>query len=341
MSRLFQKLKLKNLTLKNRIVMPPICQYSAHEGFANDWHFVHYGSRSIGQTALLIQEATAVALNGRITDRDLGIWHDEQILKLAQITDFAHKHGALFGIQLAHAGRKATVKGSVAPSALRFDETYQIPKELSRDEIKIIVDEFRDAAIRSIKSNYDVLEIHAAHGYLIHEFLSPLTNRRTDEYGGSFENRIRFLIEIVEAINRVITDRVSLWVRISATDWAETGGWDLEQSVELMQRLKNLNVEVADVSTGGLIPEVKIPIAPNYQVPFAKKIKQETGIITGAVGLITNAVQAEEILQNNEADFVLVGRELLRNPYFPMEAANILREDIAWAEQYNPAKFKN
>ena len=321
--------------------MPPMCQYSAHDGFANDWHLVHYGTRAVGQAALLIQEATAVAPNGRITDGDLGIWHDDYILNLAKITDFIHRHGALAGIQLAHAGRKSEVKGSVAPSALQFDETYQTPKELTRDEIKTIVNAFKEAAKRAAEANYDVFEIHAAHGYLIHEFLSPLTNLRTDEYGGSFENRIRLLIEIVEAINSVKPDKISLWVRISATDWAETGGWDLNQSVELFQKLKNLNVEVADVSSGGLIPNVKIPIVPNYQVPFAKKIKQETGIITGTVGLITNAVQAEEILQSNEADFVLVGRELLRNPYFPMEAAHILREDIPWAEQYNRAKFSN
>jgi len=351
MSKLFQELKMKDLVLKNRIAVPPMCQYAAQEdGTATDWHLVHYGSFAIGQAAVIIQEATAVTAQGRITPRDLGLWSDAHIAPLKRIADFIHQQNCLFGVQLAHAGRKASSKvewekdilhpwQAVAPSAIAFDEYSQTPKELTKAEIKTIVNDFKNAAKRAIDAGYDILELHAAHGYLIHEFLSPLSNSRTDEYGGNFENRIRFLIEIVEAINPLLTNKVSLWVRISATDWAEQGGWDIEQSVALVKKLKQLKVDVVDASTGGLIPHAKIPFKPNYQVPFAKRIKQETGIITGAVGLITTGEQAEEILNNGEADIISIGREILRDPHFPMTAARALHEDIAWAKEYKRAKI--
>jgi 2,4-dienoyl-CoA reductase-like NADH-dependent reductase (Old Yellow Enzyme family) len=350
MSNLFQELKIKDLTLKNRIAVPPMCQYSAQEdGVATDWHLAHYGSFAVGQSAVVIQEATAVTAQGRITRLDLGLWSDAHIAPLKRVVDFVHEQNCLFGVQLAHAGRKASSKVEweneilhpwqvVAPSAIAFDEHSQTPKELTKDEIKTLVNDFKSAAKRAIDAGYDILELHAAHGYLIHEFLSPLSNHRTDEYGGSFENRIRFLVEIVEAINPLLTSKISLWVRISATDWAEQGGWDLEQSVELVKKLKRLNVDVVDASTGGLIPHVKIPFKPNYQVPFAKKIKQETGMITGAVGLITTCAQAEEILYSGDADLISIGREMLRDPHFPMRAAYELRENIDWAKQYRRAK---
>lgn len=351
MSKLFQELKIKNLVLKNRIAVPPMCQYSAQEdGVATDWHLAHYGSIAAGQSAVIIQEATAVTAQGRITPRDLGLWSDAHVAPLRRIADFVHQQNCLFGVQLAHAGRKASSKVEwekeilnpwqvVAPSAIAFDEHSQTPKELTIEEIKALVNDFKNAAKRAIDAGYDILELHAAHGYLIHEFLSPLSNHRSDAYGGSFENRIRFLVEIVEAVNPLLTDKVSLWVRISATDWAEQGGWNLEQSVELAKKLKELKVDVVDASSGGLIPNAKIPFKPNYQVPFAKKIKQETGVITGAVGLITTGTQAEEVLYNGNADIVSIGREILRDPHFPMRAAYELHENIAWAKQYSRAKL--
>ena len=355
MSKLFTPLQLGNIILKNRVVMSPMCQYSAHDGFANNWHLVHYGARAVGGVGAIIQEATAVSPQGRITYKDLGIWKDEHIIELSKIVHFIHKNNCLAGIQLAHAGRKASTPipwnptekleegyskwAIVSPSPIPFNINYQIPRELSVDEIYIIINDFKEGAERAVKAGYDIIEIHAAHGYLIHEFLSPLSNQRKDDYGGNFQNRIRFLLRIIESIKKIIPKKVSLWVRISATDWEEDG-WSVDESTELAEIIKKLGVDVMDVSSGGLIPYAKIPNKPNYQVPFANKIKNNSGIITGTVGLITNAIQAEEILENREADLIFVGRELLRNPYFVMEAANILENNIDWPTQYELSKFR-
>lgn len=355
MSKLFKPLPLEGNTLKNRIIMSPMCQYSAHDGFANNWHLIHYGTRAVGGVAAIIQEASAVSPQGRITYKDLGIWKDEHILKLSEIVQSIHDNNCLAGIQLAHAGRKASTPipwlhnekldegykkwPIVAPSPVPFDGNSQKPRELSIDEINIIINDFKEGAERALKAGYDIIEIHAAHGYLIHEFLSPLSNVRKDDYGGNFQNRIRFLVRIIEAIKQILPKRISLWVRISATDWIE-GGWSVDESVELAEIIKNLGVEVLDVSSGGLTPHAKIPNKPNYQVPFANKIKNNSAIITGTVGLITQAVQAEEILENNEADLIFLGRELLRNPYFALEAAHILEKDTLWPLPYERAKFR-
>lgn len=355
MSILLSPLQIGKLELKNRIVVSPMCQYSSEDGFATDWHLVHLGSRAVGGAALVIQEASAVTPGGRISPEDLGIWKDEHIEKLTQIVSFIHGQGSLAGIQLAHAGRKASVhrpwegnkqipaaKGgwqTLAPSSIPFRNEDDVPLELDQDAIQQLVQDFAAAANRAIQAGYDVIEIHAAHGYLVHEFLSPLTNRRTDEYGGSFENRTRFLLEITDAVLAKLTDNQLLFVRISATDWAE-GGWDAEQSVALVKILKEKNVDVVDVSSGGNIGNVKIPVGPGYQVGFAAQIKQQTGIITGAVGLITDAQQSETILQNGEADLIFMARELLRDPYFPLHAALELDGDAEFPVQYDRAKIK-
>lgn len=353
MSKLFKELTIRNLVLKNRIIMSPMCQYSSIDGFANDWHLIHYTSRAIGGVAAVIQEATAVCPEGRISYGDLGIWKDEHIAKLQEITDLISKYGAIPGIQLAHAGRKASCelgwnrgeqiqKGenswqTVSASAIPFYENDLPPVELSKVQINKVVSDFIDATKRSIDAGYKIIEMHAAHGYLIHQFLSPLTNKRTDEYGGSFENRVRLLVEIVNAIQPMIGNNCSLWVRISATDWVDNG-WNPEESSKLSTLLKGIGVDVIDVSSGGNLPHVKIPVEKNYQVPFAEKIKKEAGIITGAVGLIEGATQAEEILNKSQADLIFLGRELLRNPYFALQAAKELEEDIQWPLQYGRAK---
>lgn len=353
MSKLFKELTIRNLVLKNRIIMSPMCQYSSIDGFANDWHLIHYTSRAIGGVAAVIQEATAVCPEGRISYGDLGIWKDEHIAKLQEITDLISKYGAIPGIQLAHAGRKASCelgwnrgeqiqKGenswqTVSASAIPFYENDLPPVELSKVQINKVVSDFIDATKRSIDAGYKIIEIHAAHGYLIHQFLSPLTNNRTDEYGGSFENRVRLLVEIVNAIQPMIGNNCSLWVRISATDWVDNG-WNPDESSKLSTLLKGIGVDVIDVSSGGNLPHVKIPVGKNYQVPFAEKIKKETGIITGAVGLIEGATQAEEILNKSQADLIFLGRELLRNPYFALQAAKELDEEIQWPLQYGRAK---
>ena len=353
MSKLFKELTIRNLVLKNRIIMSPMCQYSSIDGFANDWHLIHYTSRAIGGVAAVIQEATAVCPEGRISYGDLGIWKDEHIAKLQEITDLISKYGAIPGIQLAHAGRKASCelgwnrgeqiqKGenswqTVSASAIPFYENDLPPVELSKVQINKVVSDFIDATKRSIEAGYKIIEIHAAHGYLIHQFLSPLTNNRTDEYGGSFENRVRLLVEIVNAIQPMIGNNCSLWVRISATDWVDNG-WNPDESSKLSTLLKGIGVHVIDVSSGGNLPHVKIPVEKSYQVPFAEKIKKEAGIITGAVGLIEGATQAEEILNKSQADLIFLGRELLRNPYFALQAAKELDEDIQWPLQYGRAK---
>lgn len=353
MSKLFSNLSIRNLTLKNRIIMSPMCQYSAHDGFATDWHFVHYASRAIGGVAAVIQEATAVCPEGRISYGDLGIWKDEHISKLKEIVTAIEGNGSILGIQLAHAGRKASCelgwKGgeqikegenswqTVAPSPISFYETDNTPAELTEVEIEKIIYDFALAAQRSIIAGYKIIEIHAAHGYLIHQFLSPLTNKRKDQYGGTFENRIRLLIKIVDAVRSLLDEDHSLWVRISATDWVENG-WNPEESTQLASLLKDKGVDLIDVSSGGNLPHVKIPVGKNYQVPFAKEIKSRTGILTGAVGLITESNQAEEILQKEEADLIFIGRELLRDPYFALHAAKSLGDDLKWPLQYERAK---
>lgn len=355
MSILFSELKIKELTLKNRMVISPMCQYSAENGYANNWHLVHLGSRAVGGAGLVMQEATAVLPEGRISYADLGLWEDGQIEKLREITDFVHAQDTAIGIQLAHAGRKAscdkpwTGAGKqiqsgenswrpVAPSALPFHESDVSPYELKVSDIQEVVMAFNQAAARAVLAGYDVLEIHAAHGYLIHQFMSPLSNKRTDLYGGSFENRIRLLIDVVEAVQAVWPEERPLFVRISATDWAE-GGWNLDQSIQLAAVLKDRGVDLIDTSTGGLVPYAVIPAAPNYQVPFAKEIRKAIQIKTGAVGMITNAKQAEETLEGEKADLIFIGRETLRDPYFALHAAKILGDNVAWPAQYERAKL--
>ena len=353
MSVLFSPLNIKSVTLKNRIVVSPMCQYSCVDGFANDWHLVHLGSRAVGGAGLIIQEATAVNPAGRITFGDLGIWKDEHIEKLQQVVAFIHQQGAVAGIQLAHAGRKASCdlpwKGgaqikagdnhwtTVAPSAIPFYEADLAPHALSNEEIGTVINDFKQAAARALKAGYKVVEIHAAHGYLINEFLSPLSNHRTDAYGGSFEHRIKFLLEIITAVQTVWPADLPLFVRISASDWME-GGWTIADSVQLAMILQKKGIDLIDCSSGGLVPTAQIPAGPNYQVPFAEAIKKQTGMRTGAVGIITNAQQAETILQEQQADLIIMAREMLRDPYFPLHAAKELHDEIEWPKQYIRAK---
>jgi 2,4-dienoyl-CoA reductase-like NADH-dependent reductase (Old Yellow Enzyme family) len=354
MSKLFSILRIKEIEFKNRLVVSPMCQYSAVDGFANDWHLVHLGSRAIGGAALIIQEATAVSAEGRITPADIGIYRLEHVEKLHRITDFIHQQGAVAGIQLAHAGRKAGCavpwNGSkqlkeneggwrtVSASALAFNPEDDAPQALNKSGISKVIADFQTAAIRSLQAGYRVLEIHAAHGYLIHQFLSPLSNHREDNYGGSFENRIRLLLEVVKAVQTEWPKILPLFVRISATDWVE-GGWNVDEAVQLSAILKNMGVDLIDCSSGGSVPSAKIPFGPGYQVAFAERIKKETGILTGAVGLITGAKQAEDILEKGEADLILMGRESLREPYFALNAAAVLGDEATWPLQYLRGKL--
>jgi 2,4-dienoyl-CoA reductase-like NADH-dependent reductase (Old Yellow Enzyme family) len=353
-SLLFSPLQIKSITLKNRIVVSPMCQYSSVDGFATDWHLVHLGSRAVGGAGLIISEATAVSPEGRISPDDLGIYLDEHIDKLRQITTFIKQQGSVAGIQLAHAGRKASTNAAwkgrgqvpkekggwptLSASPIPFNEADEAPLEMTADDIHQLIADFAKAAQRSLQAGFKVIELHAAHGYLIHQFLSPLSNKRNDNYGGSFENRVRVLLEIIEAVKTVWPSHLPLIVRISATDWAENG-WDSDQSVRLSEILKEKGVDVIDVSTGGLVPHTKIPVGPLYQVPFAAEVKKNVDIITGAVGLITTSQEAERILQNGEADLVFFAREMLRDPYFPLHAARELAEDVVWPAQYERAKL--
>jgi 2,4-dienoyl-CoA reductase-like NADH-dependent reductase (Old Yellow Enzyme family) len=354
-SILFSPLSIKKITLKNRIVISPMCQYSAVDGFANDWHLVHLGSRASGGVGLIIQEATAVSPEARISPSDLGIWKDEHIEKLKTINEFIVSQNAIPGIQLAHAGRKASVSvpwegnkkldfaqggwQTVSSSAIPYHEGEPfLPTALDRSGIQKVVADFKAATKRALEAGFQVVEIHGAHGYLLHQFLSPLTNDRTDEYGGSFENRIRFTLEIVEAVQSEWPSDLPLFVRISATDWAE-GGWNPEESVQLSKILKDKRVDLIDVSSGGLVSHQKIPVESGYQVPFAEKIKKEANILTGAVGLITEAKQAEEILNKGQADLILFARESLRNPNLPLDFAKELNDEIQWPKQYERAKL--
>jgi 2,4-dienoyl-CoA reductase-like NADH-dependent reductase (Old Yellow Enzyme family) len=356
-AKLYEPLTLRGVTLRNRIALSPMCTYSSSpDGLATEWHATHYASRAVGGAGLIVTEAAAIFPEGRITNQDLGIWDDAQIEPLRRINRQIRAAGSVPGIQLAHAGRKASVqppeKGEhslspleggwpvVAPSAIPFDEGWQLPQELTAFQIPRLLQGFRDAARRALEAGFEVLELHAAHGYLLHQFLSPLTNRRTDVYGGSFENRIRLTLEAVAAIREVWPERLPLFVRISATEWAE-GGWELEQSVELAKKLAPLGVDLVDVSTGGQLPRVHVPVAPGYQVPFASAIRQRAGIATGAVGLITDAAQAEGILQAGDADLVLFGRLLLRDPYWPLRAAATLQQKIDWPVQYRRGAIAN
>jgi 2,4-dienoyl-CoA reductase-like NADH-dependent reductase (Old Yellow Enzyme family) len=348
MSGLFSPLKIRNVTLRNRIAMSPMCQYSATEGFASDWHMTHLGTRAVGGTGLIIAEAAAVVPEGRITPGDIGLWSDDHISGLSRIVTFIHDNGSVAGIQLAHAGRKAGCAipkngglqldekqggwQTVAPSAIPFLPGDRAPLALDGEGLKNIVASFKAAAIRANAAGFLVAEIHAAHGYLLQEFLSPLSNRRTDGYGGSFRNRIRLLVEVVDAVRSVWPDGNPLFVRISSTEWTE-GGWTPEESVMLGEILKDHGVDLVDCSSGGNVHDARIPLAPGYQVPFAEAVRK-TGILTGAVGLITSAGQAEAILNEGKADLILLGRELLRNPYFPLQAATELGEDISWPHQY-------
>ncbi len=322
-ARLFSPLPIRGVTLPNRIVVSPMCQYSCDDGFASDWHLVHLGSRAVGGAGLIFTEAAAVEGRGRISPQDLGIWKDEHIEPLARIVRFVKQQGSRIGIQLAHAGRKGSTaapgrgKGAVAsgaggwvpvaPSAIAFDSAFPMPAELSIAEIHGITKAFQDAAKRALQAGFDVIELHGAHGYLINEFMSPLSNKRMDEYGGSFENRIRFAREVIEGLREVLPDSVPLLLRISAIDWAE-GGWTIADSVALARVVKPLGVDLIDCSSGGLVHDAVISTGPGYQVPFAERIRKETGILTGAVGMITEPKQAEEILRQGSADFVFLAR---------------------------------
>jgi 2,4-dienoyl-CoA reductase-like NADH-dependent reductase (Old Yellow Enzyme family) len=349
MPHLFEPLPLRALTFANRILVSPMCQYSSVDGFSNDWHFVHLGSRAVGGPALVFTEASAVTPDGRISPRDLGVYRDDHVNGLARIADFIHTQGTLAGMQLAHAGRKGSTAPPsdggravplsaggwepVGPTHEPFAAGYSVPRPLSVDDIAGIVEAFRQAAARARTAGFDVIEVHAAHGYLIHEFLSPLVNTRTDEYGGSYDNRARLCLEVVRAVRSVWPERLPLFVRLSCTDWKQ-GGWDVEQSVELARRLRALGVDLIDCSSGGAVPDAVIPVAPGYQVGFAERIRGEAGVATGAVGLITEPGQADGIIRENRADCVLLARELLRDPYWPLRAARELGQVVPWPVQY-------
>jgi 2,4-dienoyl-CoA reductase-like NADH-dependent reductase (Old Yellow Enzyme family) len=350
---LLSPLTIRGVTFRNRIFMAPMCQYSCENGLAHDWHLVHLGSRASGGVSLVIVEATAVTADGRITPGDLGLWTDAHAQPLARIAKFVRSQGAVAGIQLAHAGRKASCelpwKGghslksaaegawqTVAPSAVPFEAGDPAPRALDERGIEEVVAAFEAATHRALDAGFQVIEIHAAHGYLLHEFLSPLSNQRDDEYGGSLENRMRLLLRVAERLRAMVPDDLPLFVRISATDWAD-GGWDIEQSVELCRRLKALGVDLIDVSSGGLVPNAKIPVGKGYQVPFARRIREEAGIRTGAVGLITDPEHANQIITGGDANAVLIARELLREPYWALKAEQALGGEQTWPLQYGYA----
>ena len=351
MTQLFSPLTLRQLTLPNRIAVSPMCQYSAEEGMANDWHLVHLGSRAVGGAGLVIMEATAVSANGRISPEDLGIWTDGHIEPLRRITRFIEAQGSVAGVQLAHAGRKASTwqpwlgkHGSVpvaeggwipvGPSSIAFDPQHAVPTTLNEAGIAAVIEAFVRGTERALAAGFKVAELHAAHGYLLHQFLSPLSNQRQDAYGGSFENRIRLLLEVTRAVRAVWPEELPLLVRLSATDWVEDG-WNSDETVELARRLKGLGVDLIDVSSGGTAANAEIPVGPGYQTQFAERVRREANIATGTVGMITEAVQAEHVLRTGQADLILLARELLRDPYWPLHAAEDLREvSVAWPPQY-------
>ncbi len=350
MAGLFDPLAIREVKFANRVFVSPMCQYSSHDGYANDWHFVHLGSRAVGGAGLVLTEATAVLPEGRISPQDLGIWADEHIEMLSRIVRFIHEQGTMAGMQLAHAGRKASTyrpwegagaiseseggwKKVVAPSAVAFADNYPMPHALTTDGIQEVIAAFVAAARRACQAGFRVLEIHAAHGYLIHEFLSPFSNRREDDYGGSFENRTRLCREIVTGVRSSWPKELPLFLRISATDWIE-GGWDVDESVNLARQLKPIGVDLVDCSSGGNVPHANIPAGPGYQTAFANRIRREAEIMTGAVGMITSPVQAEHIIRTEQADAVIMAREFLRDPYWPLRAARELDQPIAWPVQY-------
>jgi len=350
-SLLFSPIQLAGVSFPNRAFVSPMCQYSSEDGFSNDWHLVHLGSRAVGGSGLVFTEAAAVLPEGRITPQDLGLWKDDHIAGLKRIVEFVHGQGARAGVQLAHAGRKASMarpwakeqryltpseggwQNVKAPSEVPFAENYAPPVALDLAGIQNIVRAFARATERALEAGFDLVELHAAHGYLLHEFISPLSNRRSDQYGGGFENRIRMLVEVVDAVHAVLPAEVPLLVRISATDWA-AGGWDIDQSVALAKVLKQHRVDFIDVSSGGMAATAVMPVGPGYQTPFAERIRREAEIPTGAVGMITAAAQAEHILRTGQADAVLLARELLREPYWPLEAASELGDLTSWPAQY-------
>ena len=348
---LFDPLVIRGVTLPNRIAVSPMCQYSCENGLANDWHLVHLGSRAVGGAGLVMVEATAVTASGRISPQDMGIWTDGHIEPLARIAKFLHSAGSVPAIQLAHAGRKASTarpwdgNGKIsepgggwsdiyAPSALAFSPEYPMPAAISEEGIAAVVTAFGDAARRSFEAGFRIIEIHAAHGYLLHEFLSPLSNLRTDRYGGSFENRTRIVREVVQAVRNHWPDTLPLFIRISATDWVDQGGWDVQQSIELARLLQPLGVDLVDCSSGGNVPYAKIPVGQGYQVPFAEQIRRDAHILTAAVGMITEPAQAEHILRTGQADLIVIAREMLRNPYWPLRAAAELGRTTSWPVQY-------
>ena len=355
MAHLFSPLKIKNIELKNRIAVSPMCEYSSEDGFANNWHLIHLGSRAVGGAGLIITEACAVSAEGRITFADLGIYRDEHIEKLKHITDFIHQNGAIAGVQLAHAGRKAShtepwtggkqipsdqTNGwkTVAPSAIPFKDDEEAPLELDKAGIEKVKADFKAATKRAIAAGFKVIELHGAHGYLMHQFLSPISNKRTDEYGGTFDNRIRLLLEVVETVKEVWPKENLLFIRLSTTEWTE-GGWTADDSVALAKILKDRGVDLIDCSSGGNVVNARIPLKPGYQVEFAEKVKKESGILTGAVGLITTSFQADEIIQEGEADLIFLAREMLRDPHFPLRAAHELGHEVKWPVQYERAKW--
>jgi len=349
MTHLFAPLQLRDVVLNNRIGIPPMCQYSAQDGMAADWHFVHYGSRAVGGAALMILEATAVAPEGRISPGDLGLWDDRQIEPLARIARFAAEQGCVAAVQLAHAGRKgsaglgwqaqrtlAASEGGwtvVAPSALAFGDGYAVPRALDDDGIKGVIAGFQAGARRAREAGFRTVEIHAAHGYLLHQFLSPLSNRRTDAYGGGFENRTRLVREVTAAVRREWPEGLPLLIRLSATDWVE-GGWNLDETIALCRELKGLGVDLVDVSSAGLLPTAPIPAGPGFQTDFAARVRREAGVATAAVGLITSPAQADHIVRSGQADLVLLGREILRHPHWPLAAAQQLGQSAPWPRQY-------
>ena len=349
---LFEPFPQRSLVLRNRIAVSPMCQYSLPDGVPGDWHLAHLGSRAVGGASLVITEAAAVSAEGRISPADAGLWNDAQAQAWSRITAFIRAQGAAAGTQLAHAGRKASTAEPwnggaavavgdggwipLAPSALAFNAEYPFPEALDEAGIAKVIADFRAAAVRSLEAGFELIELHAAHGYLLHQFLSPLSNLRTDRWGGSFDNRVRLVREVVAAVREVWPEQLPVWLRISATDWAE-GGWDIEQSIELARGVRELGVDLIDVSSGGLVPGVKIPVGPGYQVDFAARIRKEAGIATGAVGMITEPQQAEDIIVNGQADMVLLAREELRDPYWPRRAAKALGVEIEVPLQYQRA----
>jgi 2,4-dienoyl-CoA reductase-like NADH-dependent reductase (Old Yellow Enzyme family) len=356
MAKLFESISIKSVNFKNRLVVSPMCQYSSKDGFSSDWHLVNLGSRAVGGAALVFTEAAAVSPEGRITPYDLGIWKEAHIVDLKRIANFIESQGAVAGIQLAHAGRKASHSEPwnggklispeeangwerVAPSEISYQEGTLTPKALNKVGIIKVVEDFKQATVRALKAGFKVIEIHAAHGYLVHQFLSPLANKRTDDYGGAFENRIRLLIEIIAAVKIVWPADLPIFVRISASDWAE-GGWVLKDSISLSKVLKSQGVDLIDCSSGGLVPHQNISVKPLYQVSYAEEVKKNADILTGAVGLITTSKEAEDILQQNQADLIFMAREFIRDPYFALREAHELGAEIKWPIQYERGRFR-